>query len=242
MKDSTKPKNPIFVITGREVMSYFLSPIAYIVAGLFVGASGFLFFNTFFLANRAELRNFFSLLPILFSFFIPALTMKMFSEEKKSTSIETLLTLPVTVTQVVVGKFLASFICGLSLLAPSLFYALTCFIFGTPDVGPMIASYLGSFLLLASFCSIGLFASSTTKNQIVAFFIAFSICIVLTLLSNFAIFLPAILVRPVAFLSASNHFESISRGIIDSRDIVYFASLTFIFILLTVKSIKGGQE
>jgi len=168
--------------------------------------------------------------------------MRVFSEEKKSTSIETLLTLPVTVTDVVLGKFLASFISGLSLLAPSLFYAATCFIFGSPDLGPMIASYLGSFFLLAAFCSIGLFASATTKNQIVAFFIAFSICIVLSILSNFAIFLPDLLVRPVAFLSSTNHFDSISRGIIDTRDIVYFVSLTLIFILLTIRSIKGGQE
>ncbi len=246
MNDSTKKisrqKNPAFVIMSRELKSYFSSPIAYIVTGLFVAASGILFFSTFFLANRAELRQFFSLLPVLLSFFIPALTMRMFAEEKKSTSLETLLTLPVTVTDVVAGKFLAAFVSGVVLLVPSVFYVITCFIFGSPDAGPMIGEYLGALFLIAGFSAIGLYASSTTKNQIIAFFIAFALCIILTLLSNFAVFLPAVLVRPVSFLSSTNHFDSICRGIIDSRDIVYFVSLTAVFLILTVRSIKKGQE
>ena len=126
--------------------------------------NGFLFFNTFFLANRAELRQFFGLLPVLFSFFIPALSMRSFAEEKKSTSLETLLTLPVTVFDVVAGKFLAVFISGLVLLIPSLFYVLTCFIFGSPDAGPILGGYLGSIFLTAGFSAIGIFASSTTKK------------------------------------------------------------------------------
>ena len=246
MNDSTKnisrQKNPAFVIMSRELKSYFSSPIAYIVTGLFVAASGILFFSTFFLANRAELRQFFSLLPVLLSFFIPALTMRMFAEEKKSTSLETLLTLPVTITDVVAGKFLAAFVSGVVLLVPSVFYVITCFIFGSPDAGPMIGEYLGALFLIAGFSAIGLYASSTTKNQIIAFFIAFALCIILTLLSNFAVFLPAVLVRPVSFLSSTNHFDSICRGIIDSRDIVYFVSLTAVFLILTVRSIKKGQE
>lgn len=237
-----KTRTAAFVIMNRELKSYFSSPIAYIVTGLFVAASGILFFNTFFLANRAELRQFFSLLPVLFSFFIPALTMRMFAEEKKSTSLETLLTLPVTVTDVVTGKFLAAFVSGAILLVPSFFYLITCFIFGSPDAGPVIGEYLGSLFLIACFCAIGLYASSTTKNQIIAFFIAFALCIVLTLLSNFAVFLPAVLVRPVSYLSSTNHFDSICRGIIDSRDIIYFVSVTALFLVLTVRSIKNGQE
>lgn len=238
----TKAKNPAFVIMCRELKSYFSSPIAYIVTGLFTLASGFLFFNTFFLANRAELRQFFGLLPVLFSFFIPALSMRSFAEEKKSTSLETLLTLPVTVFDVVAGKFLAVFISGLVLLIPSLFYVLTCFIFGSPDAGPILGGYLGSIFLTAGFSAIGIFASSTTKNQIIAFFEAFAICIILTLLSNFAVFLPAFLVRTVTYLSSLSHFESICRGIIDSRDIFYFVSLTVIFFALTVRSVNNGQK
>ncbi len=242
MTETKKIKSPAKVIFLRELKSYFSSPIAYIVTGLFVLASGLLFFNTFFLANRAELRNFFSLLPVLFSFFIPALTMRMFAEEKKSTSLETLLTLPVSVSQVVMGKFWAAFVCSAVLLVPSLFYALACFIFGQPDIGPMIGGYLGALFLAAAFCAISLYASSTTKNQIIAFFVAFAICIILTLLSNFAIFLPGVFANFITYLSAFSHFESICRGIIDSRDIVYFLTLTSLFIIMTIRSIKGGQE
>lgn len=237
-----KTKSPALVIMQRELKSYFSSPIAYIVTGLFTLASGFLFFSTFFLANRAELRQFFALLPVLLSFFIPALSMRTFSEEKKSTSLETLLTLPVTVVDVVAGKFLAVFVSALALFVPSLFYVATCFIFGSPDPGPIFTGYLGTVFLTAGFSAIGLFASSTTKNQIIAFFEAFAICIVLTLLSNFAVFLPGAMVRAVTYLSSLSHFESICRGIIDSRDMVYFVSLTAIFFVLTVRSIKEGQN
>ena len=237
-----KTKSPALVIMQRELKSYFSSPIAYIVTGLFTLASGFLFFSTFFLANRAELRQFFALLPVLLSFFIPALSMRAFSEEKKSTSLETLLTLPVTVLDVVAGKFLAVFVSALALFVPSLFYVATCFIFGSPDAGPIFTGYLGALFLTAGFSAIGLFASSTTKNQIIAFFEAFAICIVLTLLSNFAVFLPGAMVRAVTYLSSLSHFESICRGIIDSRDIVYFVSLTAVFFVLTVRSIKEGQN
>lgn len=237
-----KKLNSSIIIFKREIKAYFASPIAYIVTGLFLLASGFLFFNTFFLNNRAELRQFFSLLPIILSFFIPALTMRMLAEEKRSGSYETLLTLPVTELEIVCGKYLASFVAGAVLLAPTLFYAVTCFIFGKPDAGPMIGGYLGSLFLIAAFSAIGLFASSLTKNQIIAFFIALAICIVFTLISAFLVFMPASVVAFFNFFSASSHFESISRGIIDLRDIVYFVSLTAIFFVLTVESLKSTGE
>src|SRR5574344_301032 len=159
------------VIMKRELVSYFTSPIAYIVCGLFLIFSGCFFFATFFLAKRAELRNFFELLPMTFSFFIPALTMRVFSEEKRSGSIETLITLPVTSIDVVTGKYIASFISSAVLLVPTLFYVVACVIFGKPDMGPIIGGYLGAILLAASYSAIGLFASSATKSQIIAFFV-----------------------------------------------------------------------
>ena len=237
-----KKSNPSIIIFKREIRAYFTSPIAYIVTGLFLLASGFLFFNTFFLNNRAELRQFFGLLPIVLSFFIPALTMRLLAEEKRSGSYETLLTLPVTEVEIVLGKYLASFVAGAVMLVPTLFYAVTCYIFGKPDAGPMIGGYLGALFLIASFSAIGLFASSLTKNQIIAFFIAFAICIVITLISSFLIFMPASVVTFFNFFSAASHFESISRGIIDLRDLVYFASLTALFVVLTVESLKSTGE
>ncbi|MBQ0051764.1 MAG: ABC transporter permease [Treponema sp.] len=226
----------------REIKAYFTSPIAYIVTGLFLLASGFLFFNTFFLYNRAELRNFFGMLPILLSFFVPALTMRMLAEEKRSGSYETLLTLPVTELQITTGKFLAAFVSGAALLLPTLFYVVTCLIFGKPDFGPIVGGYLGALFLIAAFSAIGLFATSLTKNQIIAFFIAFAICIVFTMISGFLVFMPAAVVNFFDYFCAYTHFESIARGIIDTRDLVYFVSLTAVFFVLTVNSLKASGE
>jgi ABC-2 type transport system permease protein len=229
------------VIMKRELAAYFTSPVAYIVTGLFLIFSGFIFFSTFFLANRAELRNFFSLLPILFAFFIPAITMRLFSEEARSGSLETLMTLPVSGADAVAGKFLAAFIFAASMLVPTLAYAATVFVLGSPDVGPMIGGYLGALFLAACFTSIGLFASTLTKNQIVAFFAAFAVCIVLALVDKFLIFLPARIVDQFEFVSAGYHFESISRGIVDTRDLLYFLSLTALFLGLSVRSVENRR-
>src|SRR5574344_172080 len=239
--NSQKKQNAAVVIMRREIVSYFTSPIAYIVTGLFLIFSGFLFFSTFFLANRAELRNFFSMLPITLSFFVPALTMRLFSEEKRSGSIETLMTLPVTPFDVVCGKFCAAFISSAAMLVPSVFYVITCRIFGAPDAGPIIGGYLGALFLIASFSAIGLFASSVTKNQIIAFFIAFAICILLAVLGNFLVFLPAPIVSFLSFFSASDHFDSISRGIIDTRDLLYFISLKALFFALSVQTLNSDR-
>jgi ABC-2 type transport system permease protein len=229
-------------IMRRELAAYFSSPIAYIVCGFFLLFSGFMLFSTFFIARRAELRRFFELLPILLSLFIPALTMRVFSEERRSGSFETLLTLPVSTADVVTGKYLATLTSSLLMLVPTLSYALTCAMFGTPDAGPIVGGYLGSVLLCAAYTAIGLYASSTTRNQIIAFFVAFAICIVLSAISNFAVLLPGSLVGLASFISASSHFESISRGIVDTRDILYFISLAAVFFVLTVQSIENARK
>lgn len=239
---AAKRRSLVGVIMKRELAAYFSSPIAYIVSGLFLIFSGILFFNTFFLANRAELRNFFSLLPITLSFFMPALTMRMIAEEKRVGSLETLLTLPVTATSVVLGKYFAALISGAALLVPTLFYAITCYIFGSPDFGPMLGGYLGALFLIAAFSAVGLFATSVTRNQIIAFFVAFTICIVLVLIGNFLVFLPAGLVSVLSFFSAADHFVQVARGIIDSRDLLYFASVAALFLVLTVQALRRQQE
>ena len=228
----------------RELGAYFTNPAAYIVTGLFLLLSGILFFSTFFLNGRAELRNFFSLLPLLLSLFVPALTMRLFSEELRSGSFETLMTLPVTEAQVVLGKFLAAFVSSASMIFPTLFYAVTARVFGKPDIGPILCGYIGSLFLCALYSAIGLFASGNAKNQIIAFFTALGISFALTLAGTLLVFLPAPLVKFFAWASATSHFQSIARGIVDSRDILYFAALTALFLLLTVKrfSINWTKE
>ena len=243
MSNTTNKKpSPAIVIMKRELATYFTNPISYIVTGLFLIITGVMFFTTFFLQNRANMRNFFSLLPILFSFFIPALTMRLYSEEKKSGSIETLMTLPVTELQVVTGKFLAAFISSAIMLAPTLLYLVSILFFGKPDIGPIIGGYIGAIFLCAAFSAIGVFASSVTKNQLTAFFVAFMICIVLTMIDAFLIFLPAPIVSLLQFISANEHFTSISRGIIDTRDLIYFISLTALVFCLTVKTQENDRK
>lgn len=239
---TNKTKAPALIIMKRELKSYFSGPIGYIVTGLFLVITGVLFFSTFFLQNRAELREFFAILPILFSFFVPAITMRLFSEEKRAGSIETLLTLPVTDLDVVVGKYLAALFETLIMLLPTLFYIITACIFGAPDFGPILGGYLGVIFLSASYCAIGIFSSSITKNQIIAFFMGFIICIALTMIDSFLIFLPSSVVKVFSFLSANRHFSSISRGIIDSRDLIYFLSITALFIVITIRTQKKERN
>ncbi len=234
-------KNPSIIIMNRELFAYFTSPVAYIVMGLFLAFSGFLFFSIFFLMNRADLRPFFQNLPLLFAFFIPAITMRLFAEEQKTGTMETLMTLPVSTVEVVTGKFLASLKFSVIMLVPTISYAITASFFGNLDVGATICSYIGAVLLAASFCSVGIFASSITKNQIVAFFVAFTICILLAMIDQFLLFLPTGAVNFFQFLSAGSHFTSISRGIIDSRDVIYFVSVCTIFFTLTVKTLKAQK-
>jgi ABC-2 type transport system permease protein len=212
----------------RDFKVYFVSPIAYIVISIFLILSGWFFFSTFFLFNQAELRAFFTLLPVLFAFIVPAVTMRLFSEELNSGSYELLLTLPVSVRDVVLGKFAAALAFVGIMLLPTLSYAIFISFLGDLDWGPVIGGYVGAILLGAAFASVGLFASSLTRNQIIAFIIGTVICFALTLIDKMLFFLPRSLLGVFSYLGADLHFQNIAKGIIDSRDIVYFLSVCFV--------------
>lgn len=215
-------------IFKKEFRTYFVSPIAYIVISIFLLVTGWFFFTTFFLYNQANLRNFFSLLPIIFSFLVPAVTMKLFSEELNVGSYEILLTMPVTFLDVVVGKFLSAVAFIAVMIAPTLSYPITVSFLGELDWGPVAGGYLGAVLLGASFSAIGLFASSLTRNQIIAFIIGMAICFSLVLVDKMLFFLPQTLLGILSYLGADAHFQNISKGIIDSRDALYFLSVCFV--------------
>ncbi|OQY51001.1 MAG: ABC transporter [Desulfobacteraceae bacterium 4572_89] len=223
----------IKTIAMKEFKDYFISPIAYIVISLFLIVSGWFFFSTFFIFGRADLRDFFSLLPLIFSFIIPALTMRLFSEEKNVGSYETLLTMPVSFTDIALGKFLAATFFTTAMLVPTLSYPLFISFVGALDPGPVIGGYLGAVLLASAYCSMGLFASALTRNQIIAFIIGSALCFTLTILDRMLFFMPEKLVAIIEFIGANSHFMNISKGIIDSRDILYFISLIFVFIFST---------
>jgi ABC-2 type transport system permease protein len=215
-------------ILGKELKSYFIAPIAYIVIAIFLLTTGWFFFSTFFLYNQASLRNFFGLLPIIFSFIIPAVTMRLFSEEISAGSYEILMTLPVTFSEVIVGKFLAAVAFVMIMLLPTLSYTVTIALLGKLDLGPIIGGYIGAIFLGALFSAIGLLASALTRNQIIAFIIGMSICFALTMIDKMLFFLPESLLGVLEYSGADFHFQNIAKGIIDSRDILYFASASFV--------------
>ncbi|MDD9301069.1 MAG: ABC transporter permease [Desulfobacter sp.] len=228
----------INTIAVKEFKDYFISPIAYIVIALFLIVSGWFFFSTFFIYGRADLRDFFALLPMIFSFFIPAITMRLFAEEKNVGSYETLLTMPVSFTQIALGKFLAATAFTAAMLVPTLFYPLFISSIGNVDPGPVLGGYLGAILLAAAYCSMGLFASALTRNQIIAFIIGCALCFTISIFDRILFFVPERLVPVLEYLGANTHFANISKGIIDSRDILYFASVSFVFIFSTYIAMK----
>jgi len=220
-------------IFRKEFKDYFISPIAYIVIAIFLVITGWFFFMTFFLYKQAELRGFFQLLPLIFSFVIPAVTMRLFSEEMNVGSYETLLTLPVSAVEIVLGKFFAATSFIAVMLLPTLLYPVSISFLGDLDWGPVLGGYIGALCLGGAFCAVGLFASSLTRNQIVAFIIAMIICFCLTTVDQMLFFFPRKIVAVLSYLGAGTHFENISKGIVDSRDLLYFLSLVFIALFAT---------
>jgi ABC-2 type transport system permease protein len=215
-------------IFRKEFSAYFVSPIAYIVISIFLLVTGWFFFSTFFLFNQANLRTFYTLLPVVFAFVIPAITMRLISEELSVGSDEILLTMPVTYGDVILGKFFASVALIIAMLIPTLAYPLSVSFMGQLDWGPVMGGYIGAVFLGAAFSGVGLFASALTRNQIIAFIIGLAICFTLTLIDKMLFFLPQSLLGVFSYLGADFHFQNIAKGIIDSRDILYFASVCFV--------------
>jgi len=215
-------------IFRKEFSAYFISPIAYIVISIFLLVTGWLFFTTFFLFNQANLRTFYTLLPVVFAFVIPAITMRLISEELNIGSDEILFTMPVTYGDVIIGKFLASVALIMAMLIPTLAYPLTVSFIGQLDWGPVVGGYVGAVFMGAAFSAVGLFASALTRNQIIAFIIGLAICFTLTLIDKMLYFLPQSLLGVFSYLGADFHFQNIAKGIIDSRDILYFISVCFV--------------
>jgi ABC-2 type transport system permease protein len=230
-------------IFRREFASYFNSPIAYIYLTVFIGLSSWLFLKAFFVLGEASMRNFFSLLPWIFLFFIPAVTMRSWAEEKKVGTMELLMTLPVGDAQAVLGKFLASFAFMVLSLALSFVLPIVVGALGNPDRGQIFTGYLGSMLIGAAYLAIGLFISSLTENQIVAFIVSVVAVFGLFVVGeDFVLFgLPDRLVPILAYLSLGGHFDSIARGVLDSRDIIYYVSVIGFFLYLNVKSVEARR-
>lgn len=231
----------VWIIAKKELESYFDSLMAYILLILFLGFSGFftwLFGSDIFFVGQASLGTFFSVAYWTLFFFTPALTMRLLAEEKKTGTIELLLTRAVTDRQVVIGKFMSALLLVMIALAFTFPYVITLSKIGNIDLGEIICGYAGLTLMSAAYISIGLYASSITSNQIVAFLLALTIGIFFhvifdVLAGSFTGFVSEIF----STLSLGNHFESISRGVVDSRDLIYFVSIIFVGLFLSELSL-----
>lgn len=232
----------IYSIFKREFASYFATPIALIFLCVFLMLNGFFTFKfgNFFERGQADLESFFMWHPWLYLFIVPAVSMRLWAEERRSGTIEFLLTFPVSALEAMLGKFLAAWsFLGLALL---LTFPIICTVsyLGNPDLGIIYAAYIGSFLMAGSFLAIGCFLSATTSNQIISFVITSAACLILILLgfepmiALMRTFLPETLVQQIVNLSFPFHFSSIQLGVLDLRDIVYFLSLIFYGLLAGV--------
>ncbi|MEE9186596.1 MAG: ABC transporter permease subunit, partial [Bacteroidota bacterium] len=201
----------------KELRSFFGSPVAYIVIVVFLVLLGWFFWNDVFIVNLATLRPLFEITPFLLLFFAPAITMRLISEEKKIGTLELLITKPVSEFEIVAGKFLAGWVLVLIALVPTLSYYISLSALGDLDIGPVIGGYLGLALVGAVYISIGLFGSSLTENQVVAFIVSFLIIFVFFLLDKILIYMPVGVASIVEFLGTDYHFGNIARGVIDSR-------------------------
>lgn len=231
----------IYVLGKKELLAYFNSPIAYIFIGVFLIVGNWLFFNNFFLINQASMRDYFSFLPWLFLFLSPAITMRLWAEEKKSGTIEFLLTLPITDWQVVLGKFLSALTFILITLAFTISLPITIANLGNVDFGPVIGAYIGALFLAGSYLSMGLFISSLTKNQIIAFVLSLVGCFIFFIIgSDFVLVSAPDFAAPVMkFLGLGSHFYNIGKGVIDTKDIIYYISFIFVFLWLNVRVIEN---
>ena len=233
----------INAIFKKEFRSYFNSPIAYIFITFFLAISSWLFFRTFFISGQAEMRGFFGLMPWIFLFFIPSVTMKLWAEEKKIGTAEILMTLPLKDYEVVVGKFLASF----GLLAVTALFSLalpiSVMILGDPDGGTIVCGYLGLLLMGGAYLAIGLFASTITENQIIAFILGISACFGLLIIGEDIVLFstPNWLFPILSYLGLGVHYSSILRGVIDSRDIIYYLAITGFFLYLSTLMIESRK-
>jgi ABC-2 type transport system permease protein len=227
----------IRIITMRELNSFFDSLTAFVMIVLFLGFSGFFTWisgSDIFIVGQASLRVFFSIAYWTLFFFIPALTMRLISEEKKSGTIEMLLTKAVTDREVILGKYLATLLLIVIALAFTLPYVITISKIGNLDVGGTICGYLALILMSAAYTSIGLFASSITKNQIIAFLSALFIGLFFHIIFQvIAGGMSGIVGEIVNSLSVTVHFDSLSRGVVDSKDLVYFGSIIFMGLFLS---------
>lgn len=234
-------RNALF-IAGKELRSYFVSPVAYVIVAFWLLATGFFFWRSVDITGEATLRNVFGVVTILLLLISPALTMRLLAEESRTGTLELLLTAPVRDWSVVIGKFLGALGLYAAMMGLTLFYPILLVLLGgNPDWGPIWSGYIGLLLLGMSFLAVGLFASALTSNQMVSAVIAFVILLLLFVISQVAGGVAVGLSDFLTKLSLNDRFEPFQRGIVDLTDVIFFLTFTGVVLFLTVQVVEGRR-
>lgn len=231
----------VWAVAVREMRSYFLSPLAYVVIALFLALSGYLFALILANGKEASLRGLIQNVSVLFLFIVPAITMRLLAEEQSTGTVELLLTNPVQEWEIVTGKFLASMLLLLTILVLTLLFPVFLYVFGSPDTGPIITGYVGVILQAGAFMAVGLFASSLTKNQIIAAILAFAFLLILWLSDNLGQFVGGGLGTIISYLSVITHFQSFPTGVIQTNDVIYYLTLVLAGIVLSTLALQSRR-
>ncbi len=228
-------------IAQKELATYFVSPIAYVVTAFFLVVAGFFFYFILYFSREASLRGLFFNVAIVLLFVGPSLTMRLLAEEQRMGTIELLLTSPVRDWEVVLGKFLGSLVFYIFMLALTLLYPLILMRFGNPDVGPMLTGYLGLLLLGATVLAAGVFTSSLTQNQVVAFVIAFAILMIMWLADAAGQAVGGSFGGALNYLSIAAHFDDFTKGVIDTSHVLFYLSLIAAFLFLATRVVEARR-
>ncbi|MCX6641410.1 MAG: ABC transporter permease subunit [bacterium] len=231
----------VLTIYFKEMKSYFNSPVAYIFITVFLLFTGWFFSSNFFLQGQASVWGALTVIPLILVFFIPAITMRSVAEEKKSGTIELLVTMPTRDMEIILGKFFAALTLLVIALLFTLTYVITASSLGNLDTGPTFCGYIGLVLMGSTYLAVGLFASSLTENQIIAYIIGWAIVFVFFMLDKVLMFAPGPLVSSLEYLSTEYHFNSLARGVIDTRDVIYYLSMTTFALILAGRALESRK-
>jgi ABC-2 type transport system permease protein len=228
-------------VAKREFASFMNSPIPYILVTIYILFTGYLFFMELFLNQQADMRPFFSQMPLFFCLFVSPLTMRLVAEERKEGTLELLLTMPLTDWQLLIGKFLAALGVMVVLLGLTVVIAVTVSFLGPLDKGATLAAYIGAILMAGAYVAIGIMASSFTRSQIVSLLLTLGIGLGLFMVGQVGPMLPAMLQPVAAGISISTHFQNIARGVIDTRDVLYYVSVMFVCLLVAQTTLESRR-
>ena len=233
----------VLTITGRELKTYFFSPVAYIIIALFALFTGFVFTQIVVQSQQAEMSGDFQWMVVLALILAPALTMRLFAEENRQGTIELLMTAPVRDWEIVIGKFIAALLGFVGLLVPTLWHVVLLHRYGSPDLGPIATGYLGLLLVGAAFVGVGMLTSSLTQNQFIAYISGMISLLFLWVLGSASGALGAenAITDLFRFLGLPGHFQDFFNGIVDSEHVLYFLSLAAIAIFLTVRVVESRR-